>query len=42
MVAEAWLRAEFGPNDRRRRRMAKLEALERSYLRRSSARPRSG
>jgi hypothetical protein len=41
MVAEAWLRAEFEPNDRRRR-MAKLEALERSYLGPPPSRPRSG
>jgi ribose 5-phosphate isomerase B len=41
-VLEVWLRAEFEPNDRRRRRMAKLEALERSYLHPSPARPRSG
>jgi ribose 5-phosphate isomerase B len=32
-VLEAWLGAEFEPNERRRRRMAKLEALEHSYLR---------
>ncbi len=31
-VLEAWLAAEFEPNQQRRRRMAKLEALERSYL----------
>jgi ribose 5-phosphate isomerase B len=31
-VLEAWLGAEFEPNQRRRRRMAKLAALERSYL----------
>jgi ribose 5-phosphate isomerase B len=32
-VVEAWLAAEFEPNERRRRRMAMLEAIERSYLR---------
>lgn len=32
-VVEAWLAAEFEPNQRRRRRMATLEAIERSYLR---------
>jgi ribose 5-phosphate isomerase B len=31
-VIEAWLAAEFEPNERRYRRMAKLEAMERSYL----------
>jgi ribose 5-phosphate isomerase B len=31
-VLEAWLAAGFEPNERRRRRMAKLAALERSYL----------
>jgi ribose 5-phosphate isomerase B len=35
-VVEAWLRAEFEPNERRRRRMAKLDAIERSYLRSAS------
>jgi ribose 5-phosphate isomerase B len=38
-VVEAWLIADFEPNERRRRRMAKLQALERSYLRPT---PRSG
>jgi ribose 5-phosphate isomerase B len=38
-VVEAWLAADFEPNQRRRRRMAKLQALERSYLRPT---PRSG
>jgi len=41
-VVEAWLTAEFEPNERRRQRMAKLEAIERSYLRPSPARPPSG
>jgi ribose 5-phosphate isomerase B len=38
-VVEAWLAAEFEPNERRYRRMAKLEAIERSYLRSRSAEP---
>jgi ribose 5-phosphate isomerase B len=32
-VVEAWLAAEFEPNERRRRRLARLGELERSYLR---------
>jgi len=32
-VVEAWLDAEYEPTERRRLRMAKLDAIERSYLR---------
>jgi ribose 5-phosphate isomerase B len=32
-VVDAWMAAGFEPNDRRRVRMAKLEALERAYRR---------